>query len=66
MENKICHYRNCNKELINKRPHAKYCSRACKSNEAKYVRRKKLFIKKYAAKQMDLIDAIKHLKSLLV
>ena len=33
---RICNYRNCEKEISNMRPNAKYCSRNCKSCERKY------------------------------
>ena len=37
----ICSYRNCKNEMDNKRPHAKYCCRACKSMEGAYLTREK-------------------------
>jgi len=43
---KICQNRNCNKDLINKRPQSLYCSRKCKNYENKYRNRDLLKIKK--------------------
>ena len=36
-----CKYRNC-QEIINGRPNKLYCNRKCKSNESKYIFRKRL------------------------
>lgn len=36
-----CKYRNC-QNIINGRPNKLYCNRKCKSNESKYIFRKRL------------------------
>jgi hypothetical protein len=38
---KICEYRNCNKELIDKRKHAKFCSITHRACENVYKKREK-------------------------
>jgi hypothetical protein len=63
MEPKKCHYRNCNNELVNRRCDAKYCSRNCKDNERKYVKRKQILLEKYKNEQMVIVNVIKLLKS---
>lgn len=40
MEIRVCKYRNCNK-VIEGRLNKLYCNRKCKSNESKYILRKK-------------------------
>ena len=36
---RTCQYRNCGCDISDKRPNAKYCSKQCKSNEKKYIKR---------------------------
>jgi hypothetical protein len=43
---RICNYRNCEKEISNMRPNAKYCSRNCKSCERKYKSNEKKKLEK--------------------
>jgi hypothetical protein len=38
---KICRYRNCNKEISNKRIDAQFCSKNCKDCEKIYRKREK-------------------------
>lgn len=60
MEKRICTYRNCNKELDESmRKDAIYCSRDCKTCEAKYRRRKKALLEKWKNKEMEKVNNIK-------
>ena len=61
MEERLCSYRNCKKDINNKRPQAKFCDRNCKSCESKYVRRKKALIQKYKENDNKLVENYKKL-----
>jgi DNA-binding transcriptional regulator YhcF (GntR family) len=44
---------------------AKYCSRACKTNEGKYKRRKKQFIENCKSNEMKNVELIKYIKEIV-
>lgn len=65
MENRICEYRNCCKDISHKRPQAKFCDRKCKSNESKYKRRRKALLEKYKQNDMNKVKEYKKLLEIL-
>jgi len=62
---RTCEYRNCDKDISEMRKDAKYCSRACKSCESKYKRRRKAQLEKYKEKDMLFVKNVKTIKEML-
>jgi hypothetical protein len=62
---RICEYRNCNKDISDKRPQSKFCNRKCKGNEGKYKRRRKAFIEECIKRETKVVESIKLFKKLL-
>lgn len=60
-----CAYRNCGRELVDKRSDAKFCDRNCKSCERKYNKRQKDFIERCKEEEMKNVELIKYFKNLL-
>jgi hypothetical protein len=64
MENRICDYRNCNKDISKMRPSAKYCSRNCKSCERKYDKREDNKIEKNKQEIVKLLKEVNNIKNI--
>lgn len=60
-----CSYRNCKKELINKRKDAKFCCRKCKGYEKTYINRYNSFLETSISINKNIIDGYKKIKELI-
>lgn len=56
---RTCQYRNCGCDISGKRPNAKYCSKQCKSNEKKYIKREDKRILDERNRISDMLAQIK-------
>jgi hypothetical protein len=64
MERK-CEYRNCKKDISERRANVKYCDRNCKSCENKYIKRRKEQLEKYMSIEMKRVEMYKKLKEMI-
>ena len=65
MENKICEYRNCDNQLEVIRKTKKFCCTNCRKMEQTYLKRQRIKLEKYIKIELDKVNLIKYLKSLI-
>ena len=56
-----CNYRNCGKELVDKRSDAKFCNKKCKDNERTYIKRE---LKRIKNDREDIKNKLKEIENL--